>query len=223
MINPLGLPRRAAVLLPDASPDLRPEGPLRAGQLTDEGVYAVVDLPPFGFAWVPAESDLERPPAATNGLSARDRELRNESIAIEVDATTGGLRSIAGVDEPSPRLAQQLVVQGLVDAAGKPVASQMRRERFDVDFGGPALVQATAVGHLVDPRQGNRLASFEQRYRLWTGRPILEIRMTPERDRRRRGSSMRRGPTRGRATWPADGPGPTPARWSAGRCSATPS
>jgi alpha-mannosidase len=178
VLNPLGIPRRAAILLPDASADLRPEGPLRAAQLTEEGVYAVVDLPPFGFAWVPAETDPQRAAAALKGLSARDRELRNESMAIEVDAATGGLRSIAKVDEPSPRLGQQLVVHGLVDPAGKPVASQMRRDRFTVDYGGPALVQATAAGRIMDPRQGNPLAAFEQRYRLWTGRPILEVRIT---------------------------------------------
>ena len=44
-------------------------------------------------------------------------------------------------------------------------------------------MQATAAGSIVDPRQGNRLASFEQRYRLWTGRPILEIRDHAERAR----------------------------------------
>src|SRR5438105_10720171 len=51
VINPLGVPRRAAVILPDAALDLRPEGPLRSAQFTDEGVCAVVDLPAFGFAW----------------------------------------------------------------------------------------------------------------------------------------------------------------------------
>ena len=178
VINPLGLPRRVAVMLPEAAPDLRPEGPLRAAQLTDEGVYAVVDLPPFGFAWVPAETDWEKPPAASKGLSARDRELKNESMAVEVDAATGGLRSIAKIDEPSPRLGQQLVIHGLVDAAGKPAASLMRRDRYDVDYGGPALVQATAAGRIIEPGQGRPLASFQQRYRLWTGRPILEVQIT---------------------------------------------
>jgi alpha-mannosidase len=178
VLNPLGIPRRAAVVLPDAAMDLRPEGPLRGAQFTDEGVYAVVDLPAFGFAWVPAEADPGRPPAHGGGLSARGRQLRNESIELEVDATTGGLRSIAAVGERTPRLGQQLIIAGLTDPAGQPVASQMRSERFDVDYGGPALVQATASGALVDPRQGKRLASFAQRYRLWTGRPILEIEVT---------------------------------------------
>jgi alpha-mannosidase len=178
VINPLGLPRRAAVPLPDAALDLRPEGPIRSAQFTDEGVYAVVDLPPFGFAWVPAESDPERPPTPSGGVSAKGRELKNESMVVEVDATTGGLRSIAAIGEPSARLGQQLVIHGQVDAAGKPAPPQMRVDRFDVDFGGPALVQATATGRLMDPRGGSSLASYQQRYRLWTGRPILEIQVT---------------------------------------------
>jgi alpha-mannosidase len=177
VINPLGVPRRAAVVLPDAALDLRPEGPLRSAQFTDEGVYAVVDLPAFGFAWVPSEADPGRPPANPGGMSTRGRQLRNESIVVEIDATTGGLRSISGVGESTPRVGQQLVIAGLV-AGGKPVSSQMRCDRFDIDYGGPALVQATSAGRLVDPHQGNRLASFVQRYRLWTGRPILEIDVT---------------------------------------------
>ena len=36
-------------------------------------------------------------------------------------------------------------------------------------------MQATSSGRLIDPQNGNRLASFVQRYRLWAGRPILEI------------------------------------------------
>ncbi len=175
VINTLGIPRRVAVHLPEASPDLRPDGPLRAAQLTDQGVFAVVELPPFGYAWVSATTDPARPPAATGAVSARGRELRNESIAIEVDATTGGVRSLAAPNESSPRLGQQLVVHGLLDGAGKPVSSQMRVDQFEVDFAGPALVQATAIGRILDPRDGNNLASYRQRYRLWTGRPILEI------------------------------------------------
>ena len=178
VINPLNVPRRAAVILPDAALDLRPDGPLRAAQFTDVGVMAVVDLPAFGFAWVAKETDMGRPPAGSAALSARGRQLRNESIEIEIDAATGGLRGVTAAGESTARLGQQLVMTGLHDAQGKPVASQMRSERFDVDYGGPALVQATATGSLIHPQQGKRLASFVQRYRLWTGRPILEIEVT---------------------------------------------
>lgn len=178
VINPLNVRRRAAVVLPDAALDLRPMGPLHAAQFTDLGVCAVVDLPAFGFAWVPKEADLERPPAASAGLGARGRQLRNESIEIEIDAATGGLRSVAGVGERTARLGQQLVMTGLFDPQGKPAFAHMRSERYEVDYGGPALVQATVTGSLVHPHEGNRLASFVQRYRLWSGRPILEIEVT---------------------------------------------
>ena len=211
------MPRRAAVVLPDAALDLRPDGPLRAAQFTDEGVWAVVDLPAFGFAWVSKEADLGRPPASAAGLSARGRQLRNESIEIEIDAATGGLRSVAGVGEPTARLGQQLVMTGLVDAQGKPVASQMRCERFDVDYGGPALVQATVDRHawsirnraIAWPRScsGTGYGPAGRSSRSRSRWPILI----------RHGSSRRPRPTRGRSTWRAAGPGPTPTRCCAGR------
>jgi alpha-mannosidase len=178
VFNPLNTPRRAAVLLPDAALDLRPEGPLKAAQFTDEGVWAVVELAPFGFAWVPKEADLGRPPSSEVGLSARGRRLSNESIAIEIDAATGGLRSVVAAGESTARIAQQLVLTGLFDSTGKPTKSQMRCEQSEVDYGGPALVQATSSGSLVDPQKGTRIASFTQRYRLWAGRPILELDIT---------------------------------------------
>jgi alpha-mannosidase len=40
------------------------------------------------------------------------------------------------------------------------------------------LIQAVTTGALIDPREGRRLASFQQRFRLWTGRPLLEIDVT---------------------------------------------
>jgi alpha-mannosidase len=175
VFNPLNIPRRAAVSLPEAALDLRPEGALRAAQFIDDGVYAIVDLPPLGYAWVPRETDLSRPAAVAQRLTASGRKLKNESIEIEIDAATGGIRSLAASEEPAARLAQQLVMTGLVDAEGKPATSQMKLDKFEIDYGGPALVQATARGRLVDPRQGDRLAGFVQRYRLWSGRPILEI------------------------------------------------
>ncbi len=177
VLNPIGIARRASVILPDASPDLRPEGPLRSAQLVEEGVCAVVDLPPFGFAWVPAETDLSLPIAESAGLSARDRELRNDSMSIEIDAATGGLRGIRRPDEPSARLGQQIAIVGLHELDGKAIATQMRCDRREIDFAGPALAQATSTGRIVDPREEKTLATFEQRYRLWTGRPILEIRI----------------------------------------------
>jgi alpha-mannosidase len=173
VFNPLGFPRRAAVILPEAAADLRPAGPLRAAQFTDEGVWAVVDLPAFGYAWVPRETDPAAAAAPLGAISARDRVLRNESIELEVDKETGGIRGLHAPGEPTARLGQQLVIDGAT-------VGKMRAESFEVDYGGPALVQAVARGILVDSRDQRPLGSFRQRYRLWTGRPILELEIALE-------------------------------------------
>jgi alpha-mannosidase len=175
VINPLGIPRRVAVILPGAAPDLRPEGALRAAQFTELGVLGVVDLPAFGFAWVAAESGPESPAALTGCLSARGRMLKNESIELKIDETTGGIRGVMAVGETSGRLGQQLVVVNPGLAEGGPGGTSMRAERFEIDLAGPALVQATASGNLIDPATAATLGRFSQRYRLWTGRPVLEI------------------------------------------------
>jgi alpha-mannosidase len=82
------------------------------------------------------------------------------------------------IGESSARLGQQLVMTGLFDAQGKPTISKMRSERFEIEYGGPALMQATSSGSLLDPERNTRLASFTERFRLWAERPILEIDIT---------------------------------------------
>jgi alpha-mannosidase len=186
VLNPLGLPRRVAVLLPGAAADLRPAGPLRAAQFIDEGVWAVVDLPAFGYAWVPAQTDPSAPPAPSGVLSARDRVLRNESLEVEIDPATGGIRGLHAPREETPRIGQQLVLTGLepggpgerAESGSSVPTSKMRCHSFEVEYAGPALIQAVSRGALVDPRDDRPLASFRQRYRLWTGRPILELEIT---------------------------------------------
>ena len=177
VLNPSGVARRVAVVLPDAAMDLRPEGPLRAAQFTEEGVQAVVDVPAFGFSWVPRAANLEAKPAPAGRVSAKDKVLKNEAMTVEIDPATGGVRGLQAANEETPRLGQQLAIGGLVEADGKPFASKMRGASFEVEYAGPALVQAVSTGHLLGP--GDRpLMAFRQRFRLWNGRPELEIAIT---------------------------------------------
>jgi len=175
VFNPLGVARKVGVILPGADPSLQPEGPLIATQATDEGVAAVVDLPAFGFAWVPRENHPDLPPTEPAGASAKGNALKNETIELELDPGTGGVRGVMAIGESTARLAQQLVMTGLGEADGKPIVSQMKRERFEIERSGPALAQALAVSRLVDPKSGRTLAKASQRYRIWTGSPIVEI------------------------------------------------
>lgn len=184
VLNPLGTSRRVPVLLPDAAPDLPPEGPLRAAQFTDEGVWAVVDLPAFGFAWVPrqkateteTDTPMERPRTIR---SAEGRMLRNEFLEFEIDPETGGLRSVRGPDEPTPRLALQIVANGLKTPDGQPAVSSMQADSVEVEYAGPALGQAVSRGRLVGPK-GRTLARFRLRMRLLSGSPTLRIDLSLE-------------------------------------------
>ena len=186
------------MILPDAAMDLRPEGPLRAAQFTEDGVCAVVDLPPFGFAWVPKEADLGRP-FAVKGRPGGTRPPDPQRIDRDRDRCR---------DRRHPQLDSRRRIDGPAGAAAcddgivrrtsaNPSPRRCASERFELDYGGPALVQATSSGSLVDPEQGNRLASFTQRFRLWAGRPILEIDITLS-DLDPPGSSGPAMPTRGR-------------------------
>ncbi len=177
IVNPVGVARRVAVVLPDASQVLSPGGALRAAQLTEDGVCAVVDLAAFGYAWVPRESPADAVVPAAEGLAIRDRTLRSEGLSVSLDPGTGGIRGISGTNEPTARLGQQLVIVGLKGTDGKPATSTMKGERFEADYGGPALVQATTSGALLHP-DGRKLASFSQRVRIWTGRPTVELDVT---------------------------------------------
>jgi alpha-mannosidase len=178
VLNPLGVARRVSVLLSNADADLRPAGPLRAAQFTEDGVWAVVSVPAYGFAWIPSQSNVDQSVVEHGGLSVRGRVLRNEAIALEVDADSGGIRNLRAAGESSPRLGQQLVLTGLTGSGPSETIARPRAEAFEVDYAGPALVQAWTRGALLDPRDGRRLASFHQRYRLWTGRPTLDLTIT---------------------------------------------
>jgi alpha-mannosidase len=75
-------------------------------------------------------------------------------------------------------VAQQVVLTGLVGNDGQPAASRMKRLSFEVEFAGPAVVQAVASSQLLDPKTGQPLARVTQRCRLWTGRPVVELDVT---------------------------------------------
>jgi len=175
IINPVGIARRVSVLLPDADAGLRPEGPLRAAQFTEDGVWAIVDLAAFGYAWVPRQTPIDAPLAKLDALSVRDRTLQNESMSVTLDPSTGGIRGIHGLGEPTARLGQQFAIVGLTGRDGKPALSSMKQTGWNADYGGPAMIQVTTQGILNHPIDDRPLVAYTQRYRLWSGRTSLEI------------------------------------------------
>ena len=180
VFNPAGIARRAVVTLPGAAIDLRASGGLRAAQFTEDGVVGVVDLPAFGFAWISASNDPEAAPTeGSRVVSASGRRIGNESIEVEFDPATGGLRGIRRPGESGPRLAQQLVALGAKSPDGQPIASRMAADPggFELEYGGPACARAVSRGKLLDA-SGRPLAGFRQRATVWAGRPLVELEIT---------------------------------------------
>ena len=170
----------------------------------------------------PSPTSSCRPPRP-GGLSARGRTLRNESVELEIDEATGGIRGVMAVGEATARLGQQLVIAGLGEAAGKPrrqpdeggaVRRRLRRPRP-----GPGD-RGRQLWSIRGPER--RLAGFTQRYRLWTGRPILEIDITLERPRPRLARARGRGRSLDDLPGLPLGLARLRTRCSAGRCCSLP-
>jgi alpha-mannosidase len=175
VLNPLGVPRRVPVTLPASSPIPATNGPVLAAQLTDKGVEAIVEVPAFGFAFVPTQArDGDDPTVPAGTASADGRTLRTASMVVEIDEATGGLRGLRAPGEPAARIGQMIVVTGLTGEDGQTAASRMVGERFEVDLAGPAVVRAWSEGSVKDASD-RVLARFRQTVRVWSSRPTLDL------------------------------------------------
>lgn len=169
VLNPTGVSRRVAVVV-GGHPT--PGGPVRAVQTIADRVHAVVDLPPFGFAWIPREGPDAQP---SSRATASDATIKNDLIEVEIDRATGGIRSVRAKGESTARIGQQLVVVGL---DGGSAASRMEATSVEVISAGPGLAQITSRGRVVHGLDGRTLAGFTQTMSLWGGRSTLDLSVT---------------------------------------------
>jgi hypothetical protein len=171
LLNPCAFTRRVTVERDDFTAPPPVNGPVKSVQVNDNMTRLVVEVPALGFAWVsrggePADPNSEvRTPKPIR--LADQQTLRNEFLEAEIDPATGGLRSIRDSRSRENRLGQQLVYQP---------GSKVVVEGIQVTSAGPALGEIVSTGRLVDD-QDAPLASFRQRFRVWLGRPLLEMRI----------------------------------------------
>jgi hypothetical protein len=172
VLNPCSFKRRVNLELEGvrALPPL--DGPLKAAQLDGETARVVVEVPAFGFAWIPREGQPGSTPTRRMRL-ADDRCVRNEFFEAEVDPQTGGLRAIRDQRTRISRLGQQLVFNP---------GSTMRVRQIRTLSQGPAVGEIQSEGVLLDGLE-QVIAHFRQRFRAWLGRPVLDLRIEiiPER------------------------------------------
>jgi alpha-mannosidase len=142
----------------------------------------VVDVPPLGFVWIPAEGkpakETKQPLLADEGL------LRNEFFEAHINVVTGTLSSLHEYGKRGNRLSQQLALR-LPGAAQKPgdtyrdpdetaVYSVMAADSVEVTQATTAVGEITCRGRLLD-REGKKLAGFEQKYRITRGSRVLQV------------------------------------------------
>lgn len=167
LLNPCAFARRVSVDRTDFESLPPIAAPVRTAQRDDSATRLVVDIPALGFAWIPTNA-----PPSTNAASARpavasENTLRNEFFEAEIDAKTGGLRAIRDLKSRENRLGMQLVYQPGSVVHAKSVAITAR---------GPAMAEITTEGALLDEQQ-QVLRTYRQHFRVWAGRPILEIQL----------------------------------------------
>jgi hypothetical protein len=172
VLNPCGFGRRLALELEGAGRPLRVEGPVKACQVDGNLLRVVVEVPALGFAWIPREGPpgTTAPPGKMRLADAQSLTMRNEFYEVDIDPQTGGLKAIRDHKTRVNRLGQRLVFQP---------GSQMKMTQARVTSTGPALGEIITEGVLVDDHQ-LELARFRQRFRIWLGRPVLEMRIDLE-------------------------------------------
>jgi hypothetical protein len=172
LLNPCSFRRRVPLELSGATTALPIGDAIKACQFDGDKLLVVAEIPALGFAWIPRAGPPGTPPPTMRIRMADETHVRNEFLEAEIDPQTGGLHSIADRRSMMNRMSQRLVFNP---------GSTMKANGVKVTSTGPALGEIMTEGVLLGPQQ-QVLAKFRQRFRIWLGRPVLELRMeiTPE-------------------------------------------
>ena len=190
VLNPHSFVRRIGVDVSsfDRLPDVAK--PVYIADEAGAAKYAVVDVPPLGFAWLapgnPPPKAKRPPPALAEGTL-----LRNEFFEAIINPTTGTLQALREHNTRGNRMSQQLALR-TPGGAGKPgdawsdpdesaVYSVMAGDSVEITAATTAFGEITSRGRLLD-REGQTLAGFVQKYQVWRGSRVLflEIELDPK-------------------------------------------
>ena len=187
-INTLSFPRRVVVNLDaDSTGEARGTpaiaGPVKALQFDGNRRQALVEIPAAGFAWIPDGDDTRD---SSKGLLAEGLRLQNEFFEVYVNEATGGLQRLKSHGRSPNRLSQQLAfrfsreltIRRQVDdevIEDKTFYSEMRCQSVEVSCSGPSCGEIVTTGEIVDPSTQAVLSGFRQTFRVWRGRPFLDL------------------------------------------------
>ncbi len=184
LINTLSFPRRVVFPLDQAEYPPEVGGAIRAVQFDDKSKIAIVDLPAAGFTWLPTASANAKPTESSVPL-VEEHMLRNEYFEAHINPETGGIQRIKEYGRRPNRLSQQLAFRFAqprtiqpgddYDESETTSYSEMRCQSVEVISDGPVAGIIETRGELIDPETDEPLAGFCQRFRMYRGRPVLEI------------------------------------------------
>lgn len=144
--------------------------------------HAVVDVPAFGFAHLTPGKSASREKKTL--LLVEDNVLRNEFFEALINPTTGTLAAIHEYKSRGNRLSQQLALRSpgpkqkpgdtYRDPDESAVYSVMAADSIETTIATTALGEVVVHGRLLD-LNGNKLAGYVQKYRLWRGSRVLHV------------------------------------------------
>ncbi|HEY2412159.1 MAG TPA: hypothetical protein VGI40_07950 [Pirellulaceae bacterium] len=158
------------------------ERPVYAADETPGQLRAVADVPAFGFVHLTPGKSAPRDKKAI--LLAEDGVLRNEFFEAIINPTTGSLAAIHEYKSRGNRLSQQLALRmpggkqkpgdSYRDPDESAVYSVMAADSMETTISTTTLGEIVTRGRLLD-LNGNQLAGFVQKYRLWRGSRVLHV------------------------------------------------
>ncbi len=182
VVNPLSFARRVGVEVSRLAALPAVTAPVVAAGADGQRKFAVVDVPPMGFAWI--EAAHRSPPATRAKPIAAENVLRNEFFEVIVSRSTGGIQSLYDFNRRGNRLSQQLAFRmpSPPAAPGEPSRdpdaaarySTMRAESVEISAASTAFGQITSRGSLVDDA-GRALATFRQSVDVWAGSRLVRL------------------------------------------------
>ena len=165
VLNPCSFTRRGLIRVP-GNKSYKLEGSVRASQVEiDQTVSLVIEVPAYGFCWLPRQGDLNPVSMSPGFRLADERGVRNEFLEGGIDPSTGEVRGIRDTRNRRPRVSIQLFAE---------TGTAMVHRQIQVISGGPARGEVESVGDLLD--SGNKkIGEFAINLKTWLGRPVLEV------------------------------------------------
>jgi alpha-mannosidase len=189
VVNPLSFTRRVPVAWPShlALPAL---GGAVKGVFDDDTVReALLEIPGCGFVWLSTSNSGKSPRVAADELKTplvEDNVLRNEFFEVHISPDTGGIQRVKEYGRKPNRISQQLAFRFPRERSitvsdddrefeEKSYYSESRCLGVEVASRGPWLGEIRTRGEIVDQKTNGVLATFQQTFRLWRGRRVLDI------------------------------------------------